>query len=81
MNDRKSTTGYMFFLGEALISWRSRSQDCPTLSATEAEFYTVCEAVQEAIYLHHLIGSLGYPQNCIVIYSDNRGMIDMLKPD
>jgi len=38
LNDRRSTSGYVFFLSRAAISWSSRKQPVVTLSTTEAEF-------------------------------------------
>jgi hypothetical protein len=37
-DDRKSTSGYVFMIGERTISWSSKKQPIVTLSTTEAEF-------------------------------------------
>ncbi|CAL1403002.1 unnamed protein product [Linum trigynum] len=38
VDDRKSTSGYVFFLAGGAISWGSKKQPVVTLSTTEAEF-------------------------------------------
>ena len=38
VEDRKSTSGYVFMIGSGAVSWSSRKQSIVTLSTTEAEF-------------------------------------------
>ena len=51
VGDRKSTSGYMFLLGGAAISWKSNKQTCVALSTAEAEYVALSTAAQEAIWL------------------------------
>nr|GFB20589.1 retrotransposon protein, putative, unclassified [Tanacetum cinerariifolium] len=37
----KSTSGRAQFLGEKLVSWSSKKQDCTVLSTTEAEYVSL----------------------------------------
>lgn len=51
LSSRKSTSGYVFILGNAAISWTSKRQQSVALSSTEAEYIAATLATQEAIYL------------------------------
>ena len=58
VGDRKSTSGYVFLLGGAAISWKSSKQTCVALSTAEAEYVALAAAAQEAIWLQQLMGDL-----------------------
>ena len=51
LDDRKSTSGYIFQVGGTAISWKSRKQSCVALSTAEAEYIALSLAAQEAIWL------------------------------
>nr|GEW84676.1 retrotransposon protein, putative, Ty1-copia subclass [Tanacetum cinerariifolium] len=59
LDKRRSTTGYVFALVKALISWKSTLQSTTALSTMEAEYMAMTEAVKEAIWLQGLLGELG----------------------
>ncbi|KAJ9546887.1 hypothetical protein OSB04_019430 [Centaurea solstitialis] len=62
MTDRRSTTGYCFFLGDSLISWRSKKQSLTARSSTEAEYRALADTSQELIWLRWLFSDMGAPQ-------------------
>ena len=41
VNDQKSTTGYLFKISGAPVSWRSKKQSCVALSTAEAKYMAV----------------------------------------
>ncbi|KAL0461191.1 UNVERIFIED_CONTAM: Retrovirus-related Pol polyprotein from transposon TNT 1-94 [Sesamum latifolium] len=47
LDDRRSTTGYVFTLGGWPIYWKSTVQSIVTLSTTEAEYMAVVEAAKK----------------------------------
>ncbi|KAL4035145.1 hypothetical protein IC575_003824 [Cucumis melo] len=50
--DSRSTTGYFFYLGDALISWRSKKQSVVSRSSTESEYCVVVDATSKLLWLH-----------------------------
>ena len=46
---RKSTTGYIFLLGNSSISWSSKLQKSVAISSYEIEYMTLKEASKELI--------------------------------
>ncbi|GBP59917.1 Retrovirus-related Pol polyprotein from transposon TNT 1-94 [Eumeta japonica] len=54
IEDRKSSTGFMFFFQGAAISWNSKKQQTIALSTSEAEYMALASAIQEALWLKQL---------------------------
>ena len=59
LDNRKSITGFIFFLGCCAISWQSKQQASVALSSMEAEYMAACAATQEAIWLRRLLQEFG----------------------
>ncbi|XP_057463909.1 uncharacterized mitochondrial protein AtMg00810-like [Actinidia eriantha] len=57
--DRRSTTGFCFFLGDSLISWRSKKQTLVAHSSTEAEYRALADTTQELLWLRWLLQDMG----------------------
>ena len=75
-DSRKSTTGYVFMLGQGAISWQSKLQTTTALSTCEAEYMGITLATKEAIFLSVLLQELGYgSDNPVTLYNDNQGAI------
>ena len=49
LDDRKSTSGYVFMLAGGAITWRARKQPLVAFSTVEAEYIGASDAAKEAI--------------------------------
>jgi len=80
LDDRKSTSGYVFTLGNGVISWRAHKQPLITFSTVEAEYIGVLDATKEAIWISsfftHPLRLDAYPPE---IFVDNQGAIQLAK--
>ena len=83
LNDRKSTSGYVFILGGAAISWKSRKQSCVALSTAEAEYMALASTAQEAMWMKRLIHEFESMKegnmSPVKIYEDNQSAICIAK--
>ena len=55
LDQRRSTTSYVFTVAECVISWKVELQDIIALSTTEAEYIAAVEASKEALWLKRLV--------------------------
>jgi transposase InsO family protein len=70
---RKSRTGYVIFLGDAAVEWRSTKQTCTTTSTFTAELVALSEAVKALVPLRVLCEELEVPQRAAtIVFEDNR---------
>ncbi|GIL42120.1 hypothetical protein Vafri_142 [Volvox africanus] len=74
---RRSTTGYVFTLGGAAISWNSQLQRTVAASSVEAEYQATSAAVREALWLRKLAGELGLGSDAIEIRTDSQGAMSL----
>jgi hypothetical protein len=80
VDSRRSVTGYVFVFAGAPLSWNSMTQHSVALSTMEAEYFAVCKATQEAIYLRMLFEESGMKVNApLVIKEDNQACISFTK--
>ncbi|KAF5457779.1 hypothetical protein F2P56_021859, partial [Juglans regia] len=74
---RRSVTGWCMFLGNALISWKSKKQDRVSKSSTEFEYRAMSSACSEITWLRGL-GELGFPQlQSTPLHADNTSVIQI----
>jgi hypothetical protein len=82
-SDRKSTSGYIFQLGNTTISWGSKKQSSVALSTCEAEYIALSLAIQEGKWIENLFNELLSSINMepckLKIFEDNQSCIKMSK--
>ena len=80
LDDRRSTSGYLFKLSGAAVRWRSKKQYCVALSTAEAEYMALASATQEAVEMQRLQNDLNEASvKSTLIYEDNQSTICMAK--
>ena len=78
--DRRSTSGYVFSIGSAAVSWSSKKQPTVALSSTEAEYRGAALAACEIAWLRKLLSDLGHNvQEPVTLYCDNMSSIQLAK--
>ena len=75
---KHSTSGYVFSMSKAAISWGSKKQPTIALSSCESEIMAASEAAKEAVYLDRFVAELGFKPSSdpIRLSLDNKAAID-----
>ena len=82
ITDRRSTTGFCVFLGDSLISWRSKKQSVVARSTAEAEYRALADTTSEVIWLRWLLADMGVVSATpTTIYCDNKSAIQISHND
>ena len=76
---RRSTTGYVFIVCGAAISWSSKRQPIVIASTTEAEYVASAAAVKEALWLNKLRLDLQLCTEPPLINADNQSALKLLR--
>ena len=82
---KHSTSGWVFRLAQAAITWGSKKQKSVSLSSCEAEIVAASEASKEAVYTSRFLTELGFADavsnpstgSAARLDVDNRGAIDL----
>jgi hypothetical protein len=76
--DRKSTSGYCFSLGSAMISWSSRKQGTMDQSTAKSEYIVASVASKEAVWLRKILSDFFSTElEPTVIHCDNQSCIKL----
>jgi hypothetical protein len=75
---RISVTGFILYLMNIPVCWRSKSQKGVTLSSKEAEYVAMSEATKEVKFIYYLLRDIGIEVELpIIVKTDNIGAMFM----
>jgi len=73
---RRSVTGFLVYLGNTLIAWKSKKQATISRSSSEAEYRALAQTVCEVQWLTHMLHDLNITMaQSATIYCDNTSAI------
>ncbi|KAK2399633.1 putative mitochondrial protein [Trifolium repens] len=76
LDTRRSTSGYCFFIGSSLVSWKAKKQLTISKSSSEAEYRALSTATCELMWLQYLLKDLHIECNKLpVIFCDNQSAL------
>jgi len=78
IDDRKSTSGFVFSLGTGAVSWSSKKQPIVTLSTTESEYIAATSCACQCIWIMRILETIGFKeQKLILILCDSNSAIKL----
>ncbi|KAI3520492.1 hypothetical protein L1887_09941 [Cichorium endivia] len=80
IEDRRGTTGMVFYYSENLVTWASQKQQTVALSSCEAEFMAATAATCQALWLRNMVSFLtGEQAQRVQLLVDNQSAIALMK--
>ncbi|GJS69131.1 hypothetical protein Tco_0701972 [Tanacetum coccineum] len=71
----KSTSGRTQLLGEKMVSWSSKKQDCITLSTVEAEYVSLSACCAQVLLMRTQLTNYGFHFNKVPSYCNSKSSI------
>nr|GEW30970.1 copia protein [Tanacetum cinerariifolium] len=68
IDSRKSTSGGIQILGDKLVSWMSKKQNCTTMSLIESEYVALSESCAQVMWMRTQLQDYGFNYNKILLY-------------
>ncbi|KAL1215127.1 Retrovirus-related Pol polyprotein from transposon RE1 [Cardamine amara subsp. amara] len=79
LDDRRSTSGGCFFMGNNPISWHSKKQNSVSLSTAEAKYIALGSCCTQLLWMKHMAEDYGMTSDSLLIYCDNESAINIAK--
>jgi ATP-binding cassette subfamily B (MDR/TAP) protein 1 len=79
LDDRRSTSGFLFTFERGAISWQSTLQKYVALSTTEAKYIAATETSKEMVWSKRFLLELGLNQLSYMLFCDRQSAMDLSK--
>jgi hypothetical protein len=80
VDERKSTSGGAFFLGDSLVSWLSKNQGSISLSTIEVEYIAAASCCTQVLWMIQTLADLEVKYTALIpIHCDNTSAISVSK--
>nr|GEW80336.1 retrovirus-related Pol polyprotein from transposon TNT 1-94 [Tanacetum cinerariifolium] len=76
--DRKSTSGSVQFLGDMLVCWSSKKQNCVSISTAESKYVAVSSCCAQVLWMCTQLMDYGFFYDKVPIYYDSKSAITIL---
>nr|GFA16102.1 uncharacterized mitochondrial protein AtMg00810-like [Tanacetum cinerariifolium] len=60
IDSRKSTSGGIQFLGDKLVSWMSKKQNCTAMSSAESEYVALSASCAQVMWMRTQLQDYGF---------------------
>lgn len=77
VDDRKSTSGGSFYIGNCLVAWHSKKQNCISLSTAEAEYIAAGSSCTQLLWMRQMLQDYGISQGTMTVFCDNTSAINI----
>nr|GEV64219.1 retrovirus-related Pol polyprotein from transposon TNT 1-94 [Tanacetum cinerariifolium] len=77
IDSRKSTSRGIQFLGDKLVSWMPKKQNCIVMSLAEAEYIALSASCAQVMWMRTQLKDYGFNYNKIPLYCDSQSAIEI----
>nr|GEX80576.1 hypothetical protein [Tanacetum cinerariifolium] len=74
IDSRKSTSGGIQFLGDKLVSWMSKKQNCTAMSSAKAKYVALSASYAQVMWMRTQLQDYGFNYNKIPLYCDSQDL-------